>query len=245
MLITFPGQEKRLDGRLSLEQQGSILKLEGFGVADSGVYIVTVTDQAGVKTCAQCIVKEYASYFSSHHHQASVDNTLNSPCYFTTQPTSVLSPLCLSLTSLRQFSVATSKSHLSHTWSPSLFSVSCLGCAPPLSEWSSASFSTVEARSHTLTVTQCRYTFHFELRYVMEDKAIYSKETEVADRRQKGKDKRNVKKKKNVKKKIKGIGIDNSKWEATISHQGIARLTLSVDITIILFILSVQYMGGR
>ena len=149
----------------------------------------------------KCILSKFliyflltASYFSSHHHQASVDNTLNSPCYFTTQPTSVLSPLCPSLTFLRQFSVATSKSHLSHTWSPSLFSVSCLGCAPPLSEWSSASFSTVEARSHTLTVTQCRYTFHFELRYVMEDKAVYSKETEVADRRQKGKDKRNVKK---------------------------------------------------
>lgn len=60
-LITFPGQDKLLDGRLSLEQQGSILKLEGFGVADSGVYIVTVTDQAGVKTSAQCIVKEYGT----------------------------------------------------------------------------------------------------------------------------------------------------------------------------------------
>lgn len=36
-----------------------------------------------------------ASYFSSPHHQASVDNTLNSHCYFTTQPTSVLSPLFL------------------------------------------------------------------------------------------------------------------------------------------------------
>ncbi|XP_045072439.1 uncharacterized protein LOC121558153, partial [Coregonus clupeaformis] len=58
-LITFPGQERRLDGRLSVEQQGAILKLEGFGVADSGVYIVTVTDQAGVKTSAQYIVKEY------------------------------------------------------------------------------------------------------------------------------------------------------------------------------------------
>lgn len=60
-LITFPGQEKRLDGRLSLEEQGSILKLEGFGVADSGVYIVTVTDQAGVKTAGQCTVKEYGT----------------------------------------------------------------------------------------------------------------------------------------------------------------------------------------
>ncbi|XP_070998032.1 uncharacterized protein [Oncorhynchus clarkii lewisi] len=69
-LITFPGQEKRLDGRLSLEEQGSILKLEGFGVADSGVYIVTVTDQAGVKTSGQCTVKEYEAV---HHPSVRVN----------------------------------------------------------------------------------------------------------------------------------------------------------------------------
>ncbi|XP_029593478.1 uncharacterized protein LOC115177109 [Salmo trutta] len=69
-LITFPGQEKRLDGRLSLEEQGSILKLEGFGVADSGVYIVTVTDQAGVKTAGQCTVKEYEAV---HHPSVRVN----------------------------------------------------------------------------------------------------------------------------------------------------------------------------
>ncbi|KAL0984774.1 hypothetical protein UPYG_G00146750 [Umbra pygmaea] len=70
MLITYPGQAKRLDGRLSLEQQGTILKLEGFGRADSGVYIVTVTDQAGVKTSAQCVVKEYEAV---HHPSVRVN----------------------------------------------------------------------------------------------------------------------------------------------------------------------------
>ena len=72
-----------------------------------------------------------ASYLSSHHHQASVDNTLNSHCYFTTQPPSVTLFLLLNF----QFQLP-SLTFL--TPGLILFSLSLVfplrGCAPPLSE---------------------------------------------------------------------------------------------------------------
>ncbi|XP_010899370.2 uncharacterized protein si:dkeyp-97a10.2 [Esox lucius] len=76
-LITFPGQAKGLDGRLSLDQQGTVLKLEGFGLMDSGVYIVTVTDQGGAETSAQCVVKEYEAV----HHPSVRLNVSHSSLY--------------------------------------------------------------------------------------------------------------------------------------------------------------------
>ncbi|KAM4600447.1 uncharacterized protein ACJ7VT_020393 [Polymixia lowei] len=63
-LATCSGKGLRCSGkspgdRVSAEQQGATLKLDGYTRADGGVYSVTVTDQTGAKTTAQCIVREY------------------------------------------------------------------------------------------------------------------------------------------------------------------------------------------
>ncbi|XP_071782755.2 uncharacterized protein LOC139932770 isoform X1 [Centroberyx gerrardi] len=60
----------RPNGRVSLEQQGATLKIDGYSGADSGVYAVTVTDQAGAKTTAHCIVREYEAV---HHVSVSIN----------------------------------------------------------------------------------------------------------------------------------------------------------------------------
>lgn len=53
------------EGRVSLDQQGATLKLKGYTREDSGVYSITVMDQTGVKTTAQCIVREYGMIYIS------------------------------------------------------------------------------------------------------------------------------------------------------------------------------------
>lgn len=46
----------------NMEQQGTTLQINGYSRADDGgVYTVTVTDHTGVKTPAQCIVREYGT----------------------------------------------------------------------------------------------------------------------------------------------------------------------------------------
>ncbi|XP_056142598.1 uncharacterized protein si:dkeyp-97a10.2 [Lampris incognitus] len=61
---------KTPNGHVSLEHQGSTLSLPEYSSADSGVYVVTVTDQMGAKTSAQCIVREYEAV---HHVSVSVN----------------------------------------------------------------------------------------------------------------------------------------------------------------------------
>lgn len=47
------------DGRVTVEQQGSTLKIRGYQASDGGVYTVTVTDQSGQRRSAQRSVQEY------------------------------------------------------------------------------------------------------------------------------------------------------------------------------------------
>ncbi|XP_039544714.1 uncharacterized protein si:dkeyp-97a10.2 [Pimephales promelas] len=47
------------DGRVTVEQQGSALKIRGYQASDGGVYTVTVTDQSGQRRSAQRSVQEY------------------------------------------------------------------------------------------------------------------------------------------------------------------------------------------
>lgn len=53
----FP--HKVSDVRVTVEQQGSTLKIREYQAADDGVYTVTVTDQSGQRRSAQQTVQEY------------------------------------------------------------------------------------------------------------------------------------------------------------------------------------------
>ncbi|TNN78455.1 hypothetical protein EYF80_011238 [Liparis tanakae] len=47
--------------RASVERQEATLQVDGYGEADSGVYGVSVTDHAGTRVTAQCIVRTYGT----------------------------------------------------------------------------------------------------------------------------------------------------------------------------------------
>ncbi|RXN16469.1 zinc finger protein 595-like [Labeo rohita] len=56
-IAEFP--RKISDERVTLEQQGATLKINGYQAADAGIYTVTVTDQSGLRRSAQRTVQEY------------------------------------------------------------------------------------------------------------------------------------------------------------------------------------------
>ncbi|XDV39575.1 hypothetical protein PO909_008801 [Leuciscus waleckii] len=47
------------DERVTVEKQGSVLKIRGYQASDGGVYTVTVTDQSGQRRSAEQSVQEY------------------------------------------------------------------------------------------------------------------------------------------------------------------------------------------
>ncbi|XP_068997692.1 uncharacterized protein [Embiotoca jacksoni] len=75
MLATCPSRSLKCAGmrpnvRVHTEQQETILQINGYSRAESGVYAVTVTDHTGAKTTAQCIVREYEAV---HHVSVSIN----------------------------------------------------------------------------------------------------------------------------------------------------------------------------
>ncbi|XP_030638302.1 uncharacterized protein LOC115818935 [Chanos chanos] len=68
----FPG--KTNGNRVSMEQQGTILKLRDFRAEDVGVYTITVTHTGGTKSSANCTVKEYEAI----HHVSVMVNASHS-----------------------------------------------------------------------------------------------------------------------------------------------------------------------
>lgn len=54
-------ENKRPNVHMSVEPQATTLEMNGYRSEDSGVYAVTVTDQAGAKTTAYCIVRIYGT----------------------------------------------------------------------------------------------------------------------------------------------------------------------------------------
>lgn len=56
--------------RVNVEQQEMTLQISEYRRADSGVFAVTVTDHAGAKTTAHCIVREYEEV---HHVSVSIN----------------------------------------------------------------------------------------------------------------------------------------------------------------------------
>ncbi|KAM9309337.1 uncharacterized protein KZ484_025428 isoform 1-T2 [Pholidichthys leucotaenia] len=74
-LATCPGRILKCAGTrpsvsVNTEQQETTLQINGYSRADSGVYTVTVMDQKGAKTHAQCIVREYEAV---HHVSVSIN----------------------------------------------------------------------------------------------------------------------------------------------------------------------------
>ncbi|XP_052002591.1 SLAM family member 9 [Xyrauchen texanus] len=53
----FPGRVS--NGRVTVDQQGSTLKIRDYHPADSGIYTVTVTNQSGQRRSEQQVVQEY------------------------------------------------------------------------------------------------------------------------------------------------------------------------------------------
>ena len=51
--------EQSPSGRVTMEEQGAVLKITNFGPGDSGVYAINVTDHVGQVASAQHVVEEY------------------------------------------------------------------------------------------------------------------------------------------------------------------------------------------
>lgn len=60
-VATYPGPVKK--GRRYVEEQGATLKITNFVHADSGVYIINVTDHQGHSAAAQQAVEEYLAVY--------------------------------------------------------------------------------------------------------------------------------------------------------------------------------------
>ncbi|XP_073704055.1 uncharacterized protein [Garra rufa] len=71
-IAEFP--RKVSDGRMTLEQQGTTLKITDYRAADAGVYMVTVIDRTGQRRSAQRTVQEYLAV----HHVSVMVNVSHS-----------------------------------------------------------------------------------------------------------------------------------------------------------------------